>query len=54
MVEGLLGPIIQAIRQHPKPLVAAGSANRGAPPIALTYGRMSLGKKAIMELALVG
>ncbi|MFQ3318550.1 MAG: enoyl-CoA hydratase/3-hydroxyacyl-CoA dehydrogenase [Natronomonas sp.] len=84
MVEGTLEPTVQAIRSHPKPLVAAvdGVANGGGcelvmladlavastdsdfalpearigalPPIALTYGRTSLGKKAIMELALTG
>jgi enoyl-CoA hydratase/3-hydroxyacyl-CoA dehydrogenase len=84
MVEETLNPTVQAVRNHPKPLVAGvdGVANGGGcelvmltdlavastdshfalpearigalPPIALTYGRTSLGKKAIMELALTG
>lgn len=84
MVKQTLGPAVQTVREHPKPLVAAvdGVANGGGcelvmlsdlavastdsdfalpeakigalPPIALTYGRTSLGKKAIMELALTG
>jgi len=84
MIEGSLNPTVQAVRNHPKPLVAAvdGVANGGGcelvmltdlavastdstfalpearigalPPIGITYGRTSLGKKAIMELALTG
>ena len=84
MVDGVLGPTVQTLREHPKPVVAAvdGVANGGGcelvllsdlavssfesdfalpeakigalPPIGLTYGRMSLGKKAIMELSLTG
>ena len=84
MVETVMKPAIETIREHPKPLVAAvdGVANGGGcelvllcdlavaatdsdfalpearigalPPIALTYGRTSLGKKAVMELALTG
>ena len=82
MVETVMKPAIETIREHPKPLVAAvdGVANGGGcelvllcdlavaatdsdfalpearigalPPIGLTYGRTSLGKKDIMELAL--
>lgn len=84
MVDEVLGPTVQTLRNHPKPVIAAvdGVANGGGcelvllsdlavtstgsdfalpeakigalPPIGLTYGRMSLGKKAIMELALTG
>lgn len=84
MVEEVLGPTVQTLRDHPKPVIAAvdGVANGGGcelvllsdlavasadsdfalpeakigalPPIGLTYGRMSLGKKSIMELALTG
>ncbi|MFC7157155.1 3-hydroxyacyl-CoA dehydrogenase/enoyl-CoA hydratase family protein [Halomarina halobia] len=84
MVEGTLAPTVRALREHPKPVIAAvdGVANGGGcelvllsdlavastgsdfalpeakigalPPIGLTYGRTSLGKKAIMELALTG
>lgn len=84
MVEDVLGPTVETLRNHPKPVIAAvdGVANGGGcelvllsdlavasvdsdfalpeakigalPPIGLTYGRMSLGKKSIMELALTG
>ncbi|SEH18074.1 3-hydroxyacyl-CoA dehydrogenase [Natronorubrum sediminis] len=84
MIENVLGPTVETLRNHPKPVIAAvdGVANGGGcelvllsdlavaspdsdfalpeakigalPPIGLTYGRMSLGKKSIMELALTG
>jgi enoyl-CoA hydratase/3-hydroxyacyl-CoA dehydrogenase len=84
MFEEVLGPTVQTVRNHPKPIIAAveGAANGGGcelvllcdlavastnssfalpegqigalPPIGLTYGRMSLGKKEIMEMSLTG